>query len=121
MRLWIGFFLFVFWGSCAAPDPALNAQPGRPGDPAQNLQTRVVGEYIAILKPGANPDQLKGTFSEYGAHSIAKIDRDTYVFKVHKDPGPTSIEKKGSSASYIVKVQPNFIYRQLPGGPGSPQ
>lgn len=73
----------------------------------------MIGEYIAVLKPGASPEEILRGFADLGAHGITKIDTDTYLFRVRTDPGPAAMSAKAATLSAFVRVQPNFVYRQI--------
>jgi hypothetical protein len=94
--------------SCA---PQSAARPGSPAGPAAG--NRVIGEYIAVLKPGTNAQVILTGFADLGAHNVSKIDTDTYLFRVRTDPGPDAMNARAAAQPDIVRIQPNFVYRQI--------
>jgi hypothetical protein len=105
---------------CTESTNQKNIEP-RTLTPKPVSENQLPGQYIVILKEGANSEVLKQVFTQYGIKAIQDLSKDRYLIILEQDPGPETISRQAVSASDIEAVQPNYIYRALPSTQDKPQ
>jgi hypothetical protein len=79
-------------------------------------QTRVPGEYLVTLAPGADVTAITELYGRFGIIGTQDLGRNLFLVRLTEDPGPAKLEELRSQNAQIKAVQPNFVYRaNLPG------
>jgi hypothetical protein len=74
-------------------------------------QTRVPGEYLVTLVPGADTKAIAGLYGPFGIKSIKNLGNNLFLVTLTEDPGPAKMEELRGQNSQVKAVQPNFVYR----------
>lgn len=82
-------------------------------------QTRVPGEYLVTLAPGADVKTIADLYGRFGIKGNRDLGNNLYLVTFAEDPGPAKLEELRGQSAKIKAVQPNFIYRSS-GRPATP-
>ena len=82
-------------------------------------QSRVPGEYLVTLAPGADPKAIDEQYGRSQIKLTQYLGRDVYLVTFVEDPGLRKMQEIGAGSVDIKAVQPNFTYRA--NAPGNPQ
>lgn len=74
-------------------------------------QTRVPGEYLVTLVPGAAVKVIADLHGCFGIKSIQNLGRNIFFVIFTEDPGPAKMEEYRGENAHVKATQPNFIYR----------
>lgn len=74
-------------------------------------QTRVPGEYLVTLVPGAEVKVIADLYGRFGIKSIQNLGRNIFLVILTEDPGPAKMEELRGQNAYVKAIQPNFTYR----------
>jgi hypothetical protein len=94
--------------------PACGHKPGSPEATAGDLsarQSRVPGQYLVTLGPGADVKVIAAVFGRFGIRDIRDLGQDVYLMILTEDPGPAVLEELRGRDAHLKAIQPNFIYQ----------
>ncbi len=74
-------------------------------------QTRVPGQYIVTLLPGADVKVITDVYGQFGIRGVRDLGQGLFLVTLTQDPGPAAMEEMRIKDPQIKAVQPNFIYR----------
>ena len=74
-------------------------------------QTRVPGEYLVTLAPGADAKAIAELYGRFGIKDTRDMGNNFFLVIFTEDPGPARLEELRGQSAKIKAVQPNFIYR----------
>jgi hypothetical protein len=97
-----------------AAGPACGHTPGNPGPTTMDLSsspTRVPGEYLVTLVPGADSKAIAGLYGRFGIKGIKDLGNNLFLVTLTEDPGPAKMEELRGQNALVKAVQPNFVYR----------
>ena len=97
-----------------AAGPACGHTPGNPGPAIMDFssrQTRLPGEYVVTLVPGADTSAIVGLYGRFGIKGMKDLGNNLFLVTLSEDPGPAKIEELRVQNAQIKAVQPNFVYR----------
>jgi hypothetical protein len=94
--------------SAAAPPPAEKPQRLLPASPS-----RIAGEYLVTLAPGADAAVIESLFGPLGLKQVRSLGNDVYLVAFGEDPGPERLEALRAKDARVRAVQPNLTYRAL--------
>ncbi|MGK5087084.1 hypothetical protein WDW86_05960 [Bdellovibrionota bacterium FG-2] len=107
--------------AAVAGGPACRHTPSAPKVPPIDYashQTRVPGEYLITLTPGANVKIISELYGLLGIKKIKDLGHNLFQVTLTEDPGPEKIEELRGKNAQIKATQPNAIYRiHETGGP----
>ena len=106
----------------AAAGPACGQRPVNPGLTTLDFssrQTRVTGEYLVTLGPGAGVKVIDDLYGRFGIKGMKDLGHNIFLVTLSEDPGPVKMEELRGQSSQVKAVQPNFKYRTYE--PGSAQ
>lgn len=89
----------------AASDPA----PVQLAPAAQ--QTRVPGEYLVTLVPGADAKVISDVYGRFGIKGVNAMGSGVFHLILGEDPGPAKMEEIRKQDARIKAIQPNYVYR----------
>ena len=95
-----------------------NSSNSPPQEPAKifSQQTRVPGEYLVTLAPGADAKAIDEQYGRFHVKRTQSLGRNIYLVTLGEDPGPNQIQELAARSVQIKTVQPNFTYRaNVPG------
>jgi hypothetical protein len=75
--------------------------------------SRVPGEYLVTLAPGAGPAVIEAVFGSLGIARVQGVGGNVYLVAFRDDPGPERLESLRAKDARVQAVQPNFTYRAL--------
>jgi len=87
---------------------------GNPGPATMGFssrQTRVPGEYLVTLVPGAHSKAIADLYGRFGIKSIKDLGNHLFLVSFTEDPGPARMEELRGQNTLVKAVQPNFVYR----------
>ena len=93
-----------------------------PNDPAPTpndsslRQSRVPGEYLVTLAPGADEKTLTDVYGRLGIKGTRELGNNLFLVIFTEDPGPAKLEELRGQNAKIKAVQPNLIYRSSGSG-----
>lgn len=73
-------------------------------------ENRMPGEYLVGLMADADPAVARKLFAAYGVAEWRRIRKDTYLVRLHNDPGPEALARLAKAAAVLRYVEPNRIY-----------
>jgi hypothetical protein len=82
-------------------------------------QTRVPGEYLVTLVPGADVKVITDLFGRFGIKGVENLGNSMFLVILTEDPGPAAMEELQGQNAHVKAIQPNYIYRT--NGPGNSQ
>jgi len=82
-------------------------------------QTRVPGEYLVTLAPGADTKVIADLYGRFGIKDIENLGRNIFLVILTEDPGPARMEELRGQDTQIKAIQPNFVYQT--NAPGNAQ
>lgn len=74
-------------------------------------RTRVPGEYLVTLAPGADVKAIADLYGRFGIKDTQNIGHNLFVLRLTEDPGLAKMEELREQNTQIKAVQPNLIYR----------
>jgi hypothetical protein len=78
--------------------------------PSNTRENRMPGEYLVGLMADADPAAARKLFAAYGVAEWRRIRKDTYLVRLHNDPGPEALARLAQAAAELRYVEPNRIY-----------
>jgi hypothetical protein len=88
------------------PDSSL-----RPPADFSSPRTRIAGEYLVTLVPGADVKVIADLYACFGIKGIKDLGHSIYLVILSDDPGPATMEALSGQIDRVKEVQPNFSYR----------
>ncbi len=82
-------------------------------------QTRVPGEYLVTLSPGADKKVIADLYGSLGIKGIKDLGNNTFLVTLTEDPGLAKMDELRGQNAQVKALQPNFVYRT--NGPGNAQ
>jgi hypothetical protein len=105
-----------------AAGSACGHSPGSPGPTPMDIssgQTRMAGEYVVTLVPGADVKVITDLYGRFGIKSIKDLGGTIFLVILTEDPGPAKMEELREQNAHVKAIQPNYRYRT--NGPGNAQ
>lgn len=93
----------------AGPAPSAAAPPAT--TPAGGDGTRVAGQYLVTVAPGAGDAPVREAFARFGVQRVERVSTDLFLVVVSPDPGPERMDEARRRDGRLRAVQPNYVYR----------
>jgi len=88
-----------------------SSNPERTPMDFSSRQTRVPGEYLVTLVPGADVKVIADLYGCFGIKGIKNLGRNIFLVILTEDPGPAKMEDLRGQNAHVKAIQPNFVYR----------